>query len=122
MEVKTDRHSFFAVINFVVELNSEDFKLLWDAMANHYDGTVQSCTKLGGFMYGWKNSRDFAEKKGETRDIKNLESHDMQLILKSLEMDFSAAGHILAKRMWSIVREAMAYSEEINKQFINLYK
>lgn len=46
METLTDRHSFFAVINFVIELNDEDFSLIENNMKGQGIGIKKMTIKI----------------------------------------------------------------------------
>jgi len=119
METLTkEKHSFFAIVEMIIDLSEEDFSTIERNMKNHYDGVVQSATKQGGFMYGQRNIRKFKVE----RTVHQFESREVQLMLKSLEMDHSPESYRISKRLFSIVQEATEKSQEINKQFTNIFK
>ncbi len=108
-------HYFFWNPTAVIRLEDEEFKLLWFNMSHHYDGTVKDATKCGGFMYGCKNNREWQL---ENKDLVDLDVHvnhrQLQLLIKSLEMDRDEQAINLSERLWNIINEMKEKHKRIN--------
>lgn len=81
-------YRFWANLKTIFQLDDATFTLLEECMRNHYDGTVKGCTEHGGFMYGYRNTRDFRKDTpdDEYRNTLELDSRQHQLCMKALEM------------------------------------
>lgn len=111
-----DKHSFFATLSAEVEISDSDFNLILENAANHYDSTVQDSVKIGGFLYGFKNRRDFSKGKDK---IVELTSRQLGLVLKSIEFNNSNQAIFLCKRLYKIAMEMQQKTIELNKTINN---
>lgn len=91
------KYRFWAKLTLIFQLDDATFALLEDCMRHHYDGTVKSCVEHGGFMYGYRNRRDFRKDTpdDEDRNTLELDSRQHQLCMKALEMRHYVVEHQL---------------------------
>lgn len=111
-----DKHSFYATLTAHIEISDSDFKLLLESAANHYDNTVQSSVRAGGFMYGFNNRRNWS--KGEDK-IVELSTSQTGLVLKSIEFNGTDKALHLYKRIYNIAMEMQNKEIELNKTLNN---
>lgn len=96
-----------------IELSDTDFNIIQESMCAHYDGTVVSATRVGGFIYGFGNSRVLSEGKNKTH---NVSRREISLMLKGLETNSSTKSRVLGQSLWDILNKMSEKNEEINKQ------
>lgn len=106
--------TYLAELTASFQLSDSQFKTLWDACKGHYDGKVQSLVEVGGFMYGHKHSRDFATKMGFATPEIALKSREINLLAKSLEMDYTNEGLELAAVICTLFFTLQNKNQEIN--------
>ncbi len=120
-----ESHFFWAKLEAYIYFSDEEFETLWNASERHYDPTVQSLSKVCGLLYVENSVRNFNysdELKSEdtflesTNTIK-LEFREVDLLIKSLEMEHSPKGYALSSRLHKIIREMRDKANEINQQF-----
>ncbi len=58
------QYYFVAILTAHIELTDEEFELLFNESARHYDYKVKTSTKVGGFLFGFQNQRNFANEVG----------------------------------------------------------
>ncbi len=106
-----------ATLSAFIQITDEDFKLLWDDCENHYDAKIQSFTKVGGFMYGWKNRRDWAE--NEEDKEKELTFREIDSLLKAMEMDYTIPASLLSASFIKILRRMNDMYSPMNENLKN---
>lgn len=111
-----EKHSFFAKLEARVEISDSDFNLILEHAANHYDNTVKSSVRVGGFLYGFKNRREWS--KGEDK-IVELTERELGLVLKSIEFSLSDQAIHIGRRLYAIAMELQEKFIEVNKTLNN---
>jgi len=112
-------YSFFATLNANVFINDDDFSFLLECMKHHYDLTIKMSVEIGGFMYGLNNRRTI-----NYRDVDNddrncdLSNRELQLILKSLEMQNSIQSTAIKNRFRNILSEMTLHQNNINTNIL----
>lgn len=113
------KHSFIAELKANIELSDDEFNLLLKASQRHYDGAVQSASRVGGFLYGINNRRTWA-KEGISKDLSTEFTYrQIDLMLKSMELINTQEALKLTVRLSTISQEMYAKNTEINKQLSN---
>lgn len=109
-------YSFFATLEANVFLNDAEFYFISHCMKHHYDITVKMSVEIGGFMYGLMNRRTLCYRditdEDRTCDFSNRE---LQLILKSLEMQQSDEAIEVKKRLRHILDEMSKKQNRVNE-------
>lgn len=70
---------------FWFALTDEQMAVLDHLSALHYDGVCRGATKVGGFIYGWKNARAGSEEESRKRTILKASFREIDTCLKILE-------------------------------------
>jgi len=118
------KHSFYATLSANIELSDEEFELICEHAEHHYDYTVKSSVKRGGFLYGAKGSRDYAAKQDTADDLwkdyrtREYTSRNIQTMLKAIEFNQSEAALNLYKRLRNIAMEMQEKQMLINNNLI----
>lgn len=111
-------HGFYATLTANVFINDDDFNFIYRSFQGHYDITIKMAANVGGFLYGLKNRRTkfYAEEviNDESRTI-DVSNRELQLILKSMEMQNSAQASSINLRFHKILSEMSTQQETINK-------
>lgn len=81
----------------------------------HYSYDVTSLADVGGFMYGWKGSRDFREKEGKYFFDKQLTFRQIDLLCKALEFPMTAESMKMTGDFLKILNVVREKSESINE-------
>lgn len=110
------KHSFTSELTANIEISDSDLKLLLEISSNHYDDAVKAMSRIGGFLYGFKNRRDFSA--GEDKTVE-LTGRKIGLILKSLELNNSDQTNGIAKTLYAILNEMQRKTIYINKRMEN---
>ncbi len=104
------KHSFYATLSVNIEVSDKDFELMMQTCCNHYDNTVQDLVRVGGFLYGAKNRREWNV---DSKDI-DFTERQLGLILKAFEMNNSDQAKNICKNLWSIVNSLHETHTEVN--------
>ena len=78
------RNGWHYVVEACIELTPEEFRLLMHYSGNHYDGVCQNASKVGGFLYGFKNQIGFG------RSELTVTSYQLGIMGKILETAYLA--------------------------------
>ena len=115
-----ETHSFYAKLSANVFLSDEDFYFIYKCFQNHYDRTIKMSADVGGFLYGRKVHRTPYPDWTPTDEDRVIEfsSRELQLVLKSLEMQSSKQASDLNIRFLQILSELAKNQNEINNNLI----
>lgn len=96
----------------VVDMPDAEFYFLFDSCKNHYDYTIKSFTKVGGFLYGNRNRRQFS-----LNDISiELTLRQCDSLLKALEMGSDEMSLSLFKTIYKLFHFMRSKRDVINEQ------
>lgn len=95
---------------FYIPLTKEHVAVLTKLSGSHYDGVCKSASRLGGFIYGWKNLVEFATNDEATPC--HASGRELDTCLKILEMS------VFGK----YTNEEMLLIEEMIRDFHGAYK
>jgi hypothetical protein len=114
-----NKYCFCAELKLNVEFTEEEFNIIYNDAAHHYDSKVKSTTipGYGAFLYGMKNRRDW-EKTSDSPDYAynwDLSFSDLNLILKAIEFDQNYDAKELYHKLRKIVEEMQIANIKINK-------
>lgn len=117
------KYRFWANLKTIFQLDDATFTLLEDCMRHHYDGTVKSCVEHGGFMYGLRGRRNFKKDQpdDEFRNTLELDSRQLQLVMKALEMrNYVVDSQLdqLNTQLWVLWHRLVAQSEKLNDEVL----
>ena len=118
-----NNHSFYATLTANVFVNDEDFNFIYECFQRHYDTTIKMAADVGGFLYGLRNRRvKFYDTEIITNEnrILDLSNRQIQLILKSLEMQRTDQASDINFRFHKILQELVEKQNSLNNN-INLY-
>jgi hypothetical protein len=73
---------------FLIPLREKHIEVLMLLSEHHYDGTCKAASKVGGFLYGWKNQIDWWKDYEQEEEYKTIRTnmHELGLCCKMLEM------------------------------------
>lgn len=116
-----NKYCFCAELKLNVEFTDEEFNIIFNNAAHHYDSTVKSTTipGHGAFLYGMKNRRDWEKSSGDSPDYAyewDLSSRDLNLILKAIEFDRDYNAIVLYHKLRNIFQEMQEANIEMNKK------
>lgn len=114
-----NNHYFRATLSALIELSDAEFDLIWKNASRHYDGTVRSSVQVGGFIYGYRNRRNWAlERDDDTHEYKivDVKNSEIQLIMKACERDYSDESLRLSSRLFLVLAEMNKRTAEINSE------
>lgn len=98
---------FIAPIEIAVTLTKEEFDYIFQGAATHYSHDCKSMTEVGGELYGWKNSWEFRIRKNleieEHVTTRFFTNRDFQLLIKSIEFDYSPMAVELQGKLWKVL-------------------
>lgn len=109
-------YKFCAELSAGVVFADDDFAMILEVAARHYDGKVNNSVCVGGFLYGYKNRRDFSD--GEDKTV-FLNQSQLNLVMKTLEFERTDRGQYIRGRLVKIFFELQRNMEAINKAFGN---
>lgn len=78
-----------------IDFSADEIGVLMTLSEHHYDGTCRMASKLGGFIFGLKNSLLL----GGRTDLYGLKARDIDLLLKILECPHGLADASFAMKM-----------------------
>lgn len=110
-------HSFYATLTANVFVNDEDFYFIFECFQRHYDHNIKAASEVGGWLYGRKVHRTpYADwtPSDEDREIE-FTFRQMDLILKSMEMQSSEQASAINFRFHKILGELSTSQKAINK-------
>ena len=112
------KYWFYCKLQINIDIEEEQWNYLLKCCEHHYDYTVQSAVRHGGFLYGFKGRRDFSEKKDITIDVN---SRQFQIMMKALEMPVDYPTQMkmalkFTKELHDIWSEYAKKTVEINNQ------
>jgi hypothetical protein len=110
-----EQYYFIATLTASVKLNDQEFDLLFHEAATHYDFDVQFSTRIGGFLYGFRNSRDFFKESGDINDEVIFSERQLDLMMKALEFSQSEPASQLRSKLLDIFKELQQKTVTVNK-------
>lgn len=110
-------HSFYATLTANVFVNDEDFNFIYECFQRHYDITIKMVADVGGFLYGFRNRRIPLIGLDITNEdrILDLSNRQIQLILKSMEMQRTDQASNINFRFHKILQELVSSQNSLNK-------
>lgn len=99
-----------------IEVSDEDFDFIKKCCDGHYDFKVAETVKVGGFLYGHTNRRDWAKEANEPDNVMTLRFRQIDLLLKALEM----GNYIDAEKAMSIGKRFSEILHKINEKYKTL--
>lgn len=106
---------FVAALTAHLKLNEDEFNLLFSEAGCHYDFQIQSITKVGGFLYGFRNRRLFAKESGQHDEIVEFTESQLNLLMKAMEMNNTSDVLNLKSRLHNIFIDLQRQTVEVNK-------
>lgn len=106
---------FFATLKAHIELSDDDFELLFEEAKYHYDFEIKSSIKVGGFLYGLKNYRTFAQEAGHPDKIVVFSERELNLMMKALEMNRNEVGLKLYERLFNVFKDLQDKTVAVNR-------
>jgi hypothetical protein len=110
-----EQYYFIATLTASVKLNDQEFDLLFHEAATHYDFDVQFSTRIGGFLYGFQNSRNFFKESGDINDEVIFSERQLDLMMKALEFSQSEPASQLRSKLLDIFKELQQKTVAVNK-------
>ncbi len=106
---------FLPQLFIILTFSDSDFDLIFKNAQRHYDAKVVSLTEIGGFLYGEKNSREFANNPKCSYPDKSSEYsfQKLDIISKALEIDCSKESLNLQNKIRLIINSVNNKYEEI---------
>lgn len=112
-------HSFYATLTANVFVSDDDFDFIYQCFQRHYDTTIKMAADVGGFLYGFKNRRTKFYPEEEINDEYNrtieLSNRQIQLVLKSMEMQSSEQASAINLRFHKIISELIFAQNHLNE-------
>jgi hypothetical protein len=109
------QYYFIATLTASVKLNDQEFDLLYHEAAKHYDFEIQFSTKIGGFLYGFRNSRDFFKEAGNIEEKVIFSERQLDLMMRALEFSHSEPASQLRSKLLDIFKELQTQTVTVNK-------
>jgi hypothetical protein len=110
-----EQYYFIATLTASVKLNDQEFDLLFHEAATHYDFDVQFSTRIGGFLYGFRNSRVFFKESGDINEEVIFSERQLDLMMKALEFSRSKPAAQLRLKLLDIFKELQRQTVTVNK-------
>ena len=111
-----NNHSFYATLTANVFVNNEDFYFISECFKNHYDINIKMAVELGGWLYGFGIRRTPLKGLDVTDEhrILELSNRQIQLILKSMEMQRTDQASDIKLRFHKILQELVEKQNSLN--------
>lgn len=107
------KHSFHTHIIADIELSDDEFNFIFQSCQQHYDYKIKSLAKSGGFIYGFKNRREFSKDEDKILD---LNFRQIDLLCKSLEYSQEDIAYEIHKNFKLILDSINTITFELNQQ------
>lgn len=107
------KYSLQANIKANIIFTDQEFDLIEKDFKSHYDYLIREACEVGGWLYGFKNRRQFAKPENAECD---LSFRQVDTILKALESDYSSQAIELFKKLHNILSEINMIGPKINDQ------
>lgn len=109
------QYYFIATLTASIKLNDQEFDLLFHEAATHYDIDIQCSTRIGGYLYGYRNSRDFFKESDQVYDEVIFSERQLDLMMKALEFSQNEAASQLRTKLLDIFKDLQQQTVSVNK-------
>lgn len=110
-------HSIYQTPSAVISLTAAEVDAIRNCAGMHYDGVCKQSAEVGGFLWGWKNVFEWAERENEPSSVRAT-FRECDTVLKILEMQCPkvdwAVRRSLSKFFWGVC-ETLNNSHAINQ-------
>ncbi len=96
-----------------IEVSDQDFDFIKKCCTGHYDFKVSETVKVGGFLYGATNRRQWAKDRNEENNILVLKFRQIDMLLKALEM----GNYIDMEKAMPITKRFTEILHKINEKY-----